>query len=126
MIQEIRKVATHFSEEIKKKTHHLDEVRIAGVIKKIIPPVFEKENHLSSSYMLELDDGVGSIYVYVSQAAKGYYDFIQEGAFVSFKGYVNVIYRKINDEIVKDYSVVAYESEKMQVGEGNEELFSLS
>ncbi|CDQ41896.1 hypothetical protein [Virgibacillus salexigens] len=99
------------------ESKHLDEVTIAGEILSVISPTSENMKYLSSHYILEIDDKVGSIFVYVSSLMKNHYPFLESNQFVSLKGYVNVLYRKIGEENHKECSIVAYEAKDIRLQE---------
>ena len=70
MFEKLEKYATHFSEQIKNECNHLDSVVVAGKILSIIPPITDDIKLLSSHYILELDDHVGTIFIFVSPMMK--------------------------------------------------------
>lgn len=109
-----KKHATHFTEQVKMSSDHLDEVKIAGEIKSIVLPVSNDINELSSYYVFHIDDSVGDMFVYVTPYMKSHYDFLQVGNLVAFSGYVNILRREVKNEIIKDVSIVAYEAQKIK------------
>lgn len=115
MFEQIKKHATHFSEQIRNECKHLDEVTVAGQIKTVIPPILDDLRQLSSHYVLEIDDKVGTIYVYVSPLMKNHFEFLELGNYVALSGYVNIVLREVHNETQKDYSVVAYDAKQLDL-----------
>lgn len=117
--QLFKKYASHFSEEIKQSGEHLDEVVVAGEIKAIIFPTSEDQNDLSSHYIVQLDDGVGEIFVYVSRMMFNHYSFIEFGKLVALSGYVNILRREVEGKLTKECSLMAYSAEEITKEECN-------
>lgn len=113
MFELIKKHSTHFSEQIKTSSEHLDEVIVSGKVTAIIPPLFEDDG----IYALEIDDCVGTIYIHLSSEMIEYYKFIQKDKYISVNGYVNVLRRKIKDNFIKDTSVFGFKVEELKVEE---------
>src|SRR5699024_6095456 len=108
----IKREATHYSEQIKQLKDSLQEVTIAGKITSIVPPLCQGESDVSNNYLLKLDDEVGEITVYVSQLMKSHYDFIEIGNNVVFHGFVHVLQRRVSGKIKRDHSVYAFEDKE--------------
>lgn len=105
-VSELRKYVTHFSEELKFKTGHRDEVLVGGQIKNIVPPILEE----FPMYLIIVDDMVGTLHIYASEKLyKAYSEHLQIGKHVFVKGFVNVVSHYKYDHLEKDYTVIAYD-----------------
>jgi hypothetical protein len=113
LVKDIGSFVTHYSEEVKQRAKHLDQVRIAGRITQIRSPLMEsKDDYLLSCYVFEVDDDVGSLMVYVSPMMFHHYrEILHKDNVIMFEGYVNVITRELKGVIQKEYSIVAYHAE---------------
>lgn len=120
MVRSVKKHTTHFSEELRLKAEHLQEVKVAGTIKQIIPPVYSEDpTNLASSYVLNLDDAVGNTYVYVSPLMMNHFEsLLQIGNMVLINGFANVISREIGGKYTKEVSVAAFEVAPFVIEEG--------
>lgn len=105
-ISELRECITHFSEEIKQKSKHQDEVVVGGKITNIIPPFLDE----IPMYLLQIDDYVGTLYVYLSSNLfEMYQRDLKVDHFICFKGFVNIVSQKIKDEVKKSCSIMAFD-----------------
>jgi hypothetical protein len=111
VIEQLRSVVTHFSEEIKFRACPKDEVTVAGRI----TDVHKIDDEY---YMMTLDDYIGETRVLFSARLYNHYQSIIEvGSFVSVDGYVNAVTRKVGDRKETQYSVVAYDMKLLVIGE---------
>lgn len=113
IVKDISSFITHYSEEIRQRAKHLEQVRIAGRITKVRPPLMESnDDYFISCYVFEVDDDIGSLMVYVSPMMFNHYrEILHKNNVVMFEGYVNVITRELKGVIQKEYSIVAYQAE---------------
>jgi hypothetical protein len=113
LVKDIGSYVTHYSEEVKQRAKHLDQVRIAGKITQIRFPLMEsKDDYLLSCYVFEVDDDVGSLMVYVSPMMFNHYrEILHKDNVVMFEGYVNVVTRELKGTIQRECSIVAYRAE---------------
>ena len=101
-VAELKEHVTYFSEELKTKGFHREEVVVGGVIRAVVPAVSDDG---SDAYIVTVDDHVGLLYVFVSDAMmSAYKDRITIGSSVLFEGLVNVLSRQGK----RDVSVFAY------------------
>ena len=114
-LKDIKAVVTHFSEEVRTKAEDMEEIKVAGRIIDIIPPISllneeGEEDPMSMLYALKVDDYVGSIYVYVSLfLMKHYEQKVKINNFLVFHGFARIIDRKINHKTRRESSVIAYD-----------------
>ena len=100
-IATIKQHVTHFSEELRHKARHEENVVIGGAIQNIVPPIDEA----FPMYIVTLDDLVGISYVVVpSTMIDAYMEDFQIGNFIFIEGFVNIVTRPNK----KDISVFAY------------------
>ncbi|ARC67279.1 hypothetical protein B14_200068 (plasmid) [Bacillus licheniformis] len=104
-LADIKKHTTHLSEEVRLNAAHEEHVTVGGKIINITPP-FNKEN---STYIVTIDDSIGTLNVLVSEAfMTEFKDLVVQGNYVFFEGFVNIVSRSIKGEVKKDVSVFAY------------------
>jgi hypothetical protein len=115
VINSLKDSVTHFSEQLRLNASHMDEVTVGGEVQSIIAPVLEKSSSdLQSFYVVELDDKVGSLYVYVSKLMFDCYsEVIKTGSMLTFNGYANIITRTVKEKVIRECSVVAYDVKRI-------------
>lgn len=119
-VKELKSHVTHFTEEIRQSANHMQEVKVGGEVKEIIPPLIllEEENPLSTFYIIKIDDLVGSMYVYVSQFVMNHYEeILKVGNTIVFDGFTKVLTRKTLNNFQREVSVVAYDVKELPSGE---------
>jgi len=101
-VAELKEHVTYFSEELRVKGLHREEVVVGGTIRAIIPAVSDEGK---DAYIVTVDDHVGLLFVFVSDEMMfAYQDRITIGNSVLFEGLVNVLSRKDR----RDVSIFAY------------------
>jgi DNA polymerase III alpha subunit len=102
-IADIQKHITYFSEELRQKCKHEEEVTVGGIIQSIVPPINDETD---SMYIVVVDDLVGALHVMVPVTMMEHYKGkFQIGEFIVVNGFVNVVSRSHK----KDISVFAYD-----------------
>jgi hypothetical protein len=104
-ITDIRQHVTHFSEELRHKAKHEEEVVVGGEITNIIPPVSED----FPLYTVMVDDKVGTVHIMVSDTMiSAYSDKFQTGSYIFLEGFANVISHIEYRQQRKDVIIFAY------------------
>lgn len=105
-VENMKEYVTHFSEQLRNETQHKQEVVVGGKIISITPPVLDEY----PTYLISLDDHVGTIQVYVPHnMMTSYSNDFEIGKYVFIKGFVSVISRYIGESLKRDISVIAYD-----------------
>ncbi len=104
-LHDIQKHITHFSEEIRLKAIHGEEVVVGGKIESIVPPLSDEH----PMYVVILDDQVGTSHVFIpSEMYDAFSSRFQVGQYVFIEGFVKVMSRSIRKETTKDVSIYGY------------------
>jgi hypothetical protein len=104
-ISDIQQHVTYFSEELRHKAKHEEEVVVGGKITSIIPPV----NDEYPMYIVMADDLIGTVHIMVPDTMMdAHLDNFQIGNFIFVEGFVNIITRTDKKETKKDISIFAF------------------